>query len=123
MIMTTMTMTTMTTITKTKIMMGMTLIKYQKMMKAVPNRMMILTMVTNPKITMIIIITQKMRKMMMRILLNLKMMIKIQITSINLKNLQVEIEETDIVFIDPYPVSMMVSGLIGIEWVLTYALY
>ena len=99
-------MTTKTTITKTKTktMAGLTLIEYQKMMKVVLNHMMNLTMVTNPRITMKIVITQKMRKLMMRILLNLKMMIKIQMISINLKNLQVEKEEeTDVVLIDPYP--------------------
>ena len=51
-----------------------------------------------------IIITQKMKKMMITTLMNLKMMIKIQIILIHLKNLQVEQEEeTDVVFIDPYP--------------------
>ena len=115
-IMTTMTMMTTATITKTKTVTGTTIIEYQTMMKIVLNHMMILTMVTNPRIIMKIIFTQKMRKMMtiivlnlkmMIILLNLKMMIKIQMMSINMKNLQVEKEEeTDIVFIDPYPAPM-----------------
>ena len=99
-----MTMTSTVTITKTKTLSRTTLIKYQTMMKVVPNHMMILTMVTNPRITMKIIITQKMRKIMTIIVLYLKMMIKIQMISINLKNLQVEQEEvTDVVFINPYP--------------------
>ena len=99
----TMMMTTTATIKNTKTMTGTPLIKYQTMMKVVPNHMMILTMVTNPRITMKIIITQKMRKIMTIIVLYLKMMIKIQMISINLKNLQVKTEEeTDVVVIIPY---------------------
>ena len=91
--MTTMTMTTTATITitktKFKIMTGTTIIKYQKTMQVVLHPMMIIiTMMTTPRITMKIIITKKMRNMMMIMLMNLKLMIKIQITSINLKMVQ-----------------------------------
>ena len=48
----------------------------------------IITLMKNSRISMKIINTQEMRKMMMIIiLLNLKMMIKIQMISINLKKL------------------------------------
>ena len=92
-IMTAMTMKTTTVITKIKTMTGTTIIKYQKTMEVVPNNMMvIITLITNPRVTMKIIITQKMRNMMMMMmmLMNLKIMIKIQMTSINLKMIQVQ---------------------------------
>ena len=105
--MATMMVTTTAAITKTKTMTGTTLIKYQTMMKVVPNHMMILTMVTNPRIAVKIIITQKMRMIMMITVVYLKMMIKIQMILIDQRNLQVKTEEeTDVVVIIPYPEEM-----------------
>ena len=48
---------------------GTTLIKYQMLMMVVLNHMMTLTMVTIPRITMKIINTQKMRNMMVILVL------------------------------------------------------
>ena len=87
--MTTMMMASTSTMTKTKTITRTNLIKYQKMMTVVWKHMMIVIMITHLKITTKIIITKKMKKMMIITLRNLKMMIKIQIVLIN-----------------PYPVSM-----------------
>ena len=124
----TMIMTTTTTITKTKTMAGTTIIKYQKTIQLVIHHMMIMiTMMTTPRITMKMIIIQKMRNMKMIMLMNLEVMVKMRMTSINLKMIQVqEEEETDGVCIEPYPALIMemdLTGLIGIEWVLIYVLY
>ena len=63
---------------------------------------MIMIIITHLKITTKIIITQKMKKMMIITLMNLKLMIKIAMILINLKDLQVEkVEETDVVVIMP----------------------
>ena len=70
---------------------GTTIIKYQKTMLVVLHPMIIIiTMMATLRITMKLIITQKMRNMMMIMLMNLKIMIKIQVTSINLKMIQVQ---------------------------------
>ena len=54
---------------------------------------MIMIIITHLKITTKIIITQKMKKMMIITLMNLKMMIKIKMLLINQKNLQIQKEE------------------------------
>ena len=84
-------MTTTTTETKTKTMVRTTIIKYQKTMQVVMHPMMIMIiMMATPRITMKIIITQKMRNTMMIMLMNLKIMVKMQMTSINLKMIKVQ---------------------------------
>ena len=96
------------TITKTKTITRATLIKYQTMMKVVRNHMMVLIMVTYLKITMKIIITQTMRKILMMIMLYSKIMIKIKMISTNMKNLQEKTEEeADVVVVIPYPEDMV----------------
>ena len=76
--MTTMTMTITTTIMKIKTMTGTTIIKYQKTTEVELHHMMIIiTMMATPRITMKIIITQKVGNMMMIMLMNLKIVIKI----------------------------------------------
>ena len=88
---TTMMMTTRTMITKTKTIAGTTIIKYQKTIQVIihPIMIMIIIMAT-PRITMKIIITQKIRNTMVIMLMNLKIMVKMQMTLINLKMIQVQ---------------------------------
>ena len=80
---------------------------------------MILIMVTYLQIIVKIIITKKVRKILMKIVLYSKMMIKIELISTNMKNLQDNIEEeADVVCIDPYQALMVeinLTGLIGIN--------
>ena len=95
----TMTMTTTTTtITKTVIMAGATIIKYQKKIQLVIYPMMIMTiMMATQRITMTMIITSQevgiitpnMRNMKMIMLMKLKVMVKMQMTSNKLKKILV----------------------------------
>ena len=86
--------------------------------------MIILVMVTYLKITIKIVITKKVRKISMMIVLYSKMMIKIQMISTNMKNLQDKTEEeADVVVIIPYLEKMAGYDLIGMKRILTYVLY
>ena len=127
-IMTTMTMSTTMTVTKTKTMAGTTIIKYHKTIQLIIHPIMIMmSMMATPRLTIKRIINPKMRNMKMITLMNLEVMVKMRVTLNKMKKILVrEEEETDKVCIEPYPALITekdLTSLIGIEWVLMYALY
>ena len=119
-IMTTMATTTTTMATKNIIIAETTIIKYQKTIQLVMYPMMIMMAMMGTSLTTIKrIIAPKMRNTKMIMLMNLKVMVKIRMTSNKLKKILVqEEEETDRVCVKPYPVLIMennLTGLIGIK--------